>query len=178
MRSILVIGMTGRGKSTYIHENIHAEIPNLKKHIYDPNAEWCEGGKFQVVNEYKGESDIENFKPFLFNCNKNVKYSLIHVEEASIFIDNRSMLNRLRSLIIRKRHTKNIILLTFHALNEVPIDVFSICDTVVLFGTNDRLDLIEKKYSKNPEFIDFFYDVQQKTKENHHYYDVFQITQY
>lgn len=133
-QSIIVVGTNGTGKSTYIRERLE-KVNKSNLLVYDVNAEY---------------SDIYD-KPFVkmdefFEQATAVNHSVIVFEEATIFFSNRSTEKELRELLVRRRHTKNLIFLVFHSIRSVPRDVMDMSNYLVLKYTNDSPKFISRKF--------------------------------
>ena len=143
--------MTGQGKSTYLKKLI--EESGRRAMIYDVNNEHGQGRK------------LEDFNDFLTRATK-VKGHLIAFEEATIFFSSKSSDKQMRELLIRKRHTNNLIVLLFHSIRSIPIDIFDFVNYYVLFKTNDREALLRTKY-KESQILDDYLSL--KEMPNHSY---------
>ena len=150
-KAILLIGMTGQGKSTYLKKLI--DKSGRKAIIYDVN------------NEHNQGRNLPDFNEFLNRVTK-VKGSLIAFEEATIFFSSKSSDKQMRELLIRKRHTNNLIILLFHSIRTIPIDIFDFVNYYVLFKTNDREAYLKTKYKDSQILEDYF---TLKNKPNHSY---------
>lgn len=133
-QSVIVVGTNGTGKSTYIRDRLE-KVNKSALLIYDVNAEY---------------SDIYD-KPFVkmdefFEQATTVNHSVIVFEEATIFFSNRSTEKELRELLVRRRHTKNLIFLVFHSIRSVPRDVMDMSNYLVLKYTNDSPKFISRKF--------------------------------
>ena len=150
-KCIIVVGNTGTGKTTFVKQFLRGN--SQKKFIYDIN------------NEYRGEFIFrtkDNIKDFI----KEVKVqenSTILFEEATIFFRHHNTGEEVINLLVRKRHTKNVIVFNFHALHQVPIILFDFCNYLVLKKTNDFEENI-RKYIKNPVIFEAYKKV--KNSEN------------
>lgn len=140
--NIAVIGGMGSGKSTYIKNRLQT-LPG-KRFIYDPNEE------YQEPNQYRGRMIIKDFTRIV---NERSRNAVNIFEEATAFFRHGATDANLIDLMTRKRHYRVINFFVFHNINAIPVYVFSYLDYIVLFKTNDRGDLIEKKYSENPQII-------------------------
>lgn len=140
--AILVVGGTGSGKTTFIKKCIE-RVPPASRFIYDVNNEYG-------LVDY----DLPSFDDFA-ELTSRVKNGFLVYEEATIFLSNRGTNNHLREILVRKRHTKNTILLVFHSLRSVPRYIFDLCNSVVLFQTNDSADLVQSKFG-NDKFTTLF----------------------
>lgn len=150
-KAILLIGMTGEGKSTYLKKLIKTSGRPLL--IYDVN------------NEHGTNKPLPSFEQFLMTATK-VKNHLIAFEEATIFFSSKSSNNEMRELLIRKRHTNNLLVLLFHSIRSVPIDIFDFINYYVLFKTNDREAYISQKY-RDAQILDDFNTLKNRPKHSY-----------
>lgn len=133
MKSMIVVGGTGRGKTTFIKNEILAHVKNPI--IYDINNEYYD--KDYILPEM-GEF-IEKVK--------QVKNKLFVFEEATSFFDHSERTAKeMKKLLTRKRHTNRSFIYVFHALHQVPISILSHIDTFVLFKTNENPTLVKAKF--------------------------------
>lgn len=150
-KAVILIGMTGEGKSTYLKKLMKsAGRPVL---IYDVN------------NEHGTGQQLPEFTAFLERATR-VKNHLIAFEEATIFFSSKSSDNQMRELLIRKRHTNNLIVLLFHSIRAIPIDIFDFVNYYVLFKTNDREAYISQKY-RDAQILDDFKALKNKPKHSY-----------
>lgn len=137
MKTILNVGATGTGKTTRV-KNILSKVKNRKKYIYDINNEY---GNF---NEFQNLPTLQEFESKIID----IKNSVIVIEEATIFFSNRGYSNSLVNALVRKRHTKNLFILNFHSINDVPLYVSKLADYVLLSKTFDNDKTVEKKFNR------------------------------
>lgn len=142
--NIAVIGGPGAGKTTYIKDKLN-QIKDGENWIYDPNEEYLE-----YDNQYLG---LMHTKEFARITNKLAKYSKVIFEEATAFLRHGTSDANIIEMLTRKRHKRNIHVFVFHSFGSLPVWVLPYLDYLVLFETRDRTDLIEKKYSENPELL-------------------------
>jgi hypothetical protein len=142
---ILNVGHTGAGKSYHTKNKILAKV-NLPKFIFDPQ------------NEYKeyGSSAVNLLRQDFVNKAVDLKKSCILFEEARMFFKFNNIPDDLVKLMIGKRHTGNLIIFNFHALNQIPLDIFYYVNYINLFHTNDRADIIKTKFQDMPEIYEAF----------------------
>lgn len=141
------VGKTGTGKTTVSKYSL-INYPNYDSiFVYDVNNEYSEfyespTGKLQ---------DIDEFMIMV----KQLENSYILFEEATIFFETRSTDKILKDMLVRKRHTNNIITLNFHSIAMIPKYVFSLVNYVTVFKTIDNIDEVKRKYN-NPNFLRAF----------------------
>jgi DNA helicase HerA-like ATPase len=138
MKAIAIIGMKGTGKTT----TVKAIISKLagKKYVYDVNR------------EYSKSEVLPDFDEFLAHV-ATVKNSVIVFEEASVFLSNAIQARAMKNIMIRTRHTNNFVVFVFHAIRQLPVDIFEGLNAIVLKKTNERLDILDSKYKHNPDII-------------------------
>lgn len=134
------VGRTRTGKTTlskslvvdYIRSN-GMDYSNV--YIYDVNKEY--------YDYYK-----EPFVPYneFINNIKDVTNSFILIEEATIFFNVKATDKLIQEMLVRKRHTNNIIYLNFHSIRAIPRYVFDLVNYVTIFKTNDTLEVVKTKY--------------------------------
>jgi adenylate kinase family enzyme len=154
MYNILIIGRTGSGKTT-----LAKSLMKNRKHLV-----------FDVNNEYDGFnvwSEVTQTDEFLNHCLNNIRNSIVMIDEASIFFNNRKYSDKLNHLLVKKRHHNNIYILNFHSLRKVPLYIIDFLDFCYLKKTNDTEKILDK-YDFNEDFKTAFKEVQQS--ENQYFY--------
>lgn len=163
MKSFCIIADTGRGKSTYVKKLLRFFVSKgLKPFIYDVNNEY---GEFQETKELPKVSDFKN------EATKKTN-SVIVFEEATIFFSSNAKDEDLRYMLVRKRHTKNVIIFVFHSLRSVPVEILDLINFIILFKTSDRETLVKSKFREDTEILELFEQVKQGEKNNFHYHKV------
>jgi len=133
------VGRTRTGKTTFtkkIVKNIFENDMNREIYIHDINAEY---------NDYYTEKFISDIQMFMLKI-KDVENSFILIEEASIFFQNRETNKELKEMLVRKRHTNNIIYLNFHSFAMIPTYIYHLIDYVTVFKTNDNSKQVGRKF--------------------------------
>lgn len=148
---IIIVGNTGTGKTTEA-KKILASI-SMPKYIYDVNKEWTEYGNQQAVFP-------SDFKIFVNNCKLKTNTCLMF-EEATIFLTHAGSSESIRNILVRKRHTNNIIIFNFHALRQVPLYLLDFCNYLILGKTNDIPKNIYNKFDSFTDIIEAFEEVQE-----------------
>lgn len=133
-KAFIVVGGTGRGKSTFVKKCLD-KVNKDAILLYDVNNEYSVyyPHPFLPIEQFTEKSTT-------------VRSAVIVYEEATIFFSNRSSNDSLREILVRKRHTNNTIFLVFHSLRNVPRYVYDLCNYVVLHKTNDSKSLVESKF--------------------------------
>jgi Cdc6-like AAA superfamily ATPase len=133
-KSIIIVGATGTGKTTYV-KSLIAKVPNKKAlFIYDVNNEYAEYFPYKLVG-------IEDF----MEKTQFISGGVFVLEEATIYLNNRSCNTYLQELLVRKRHTNNTIILVFHSMRSVPRYIYELSNYVTVFKTNDAPDLTARE---------------------------------
>jgi hypothetical protein len=161
-KCFIIAGGTGTGKTTFLMERLE-NINKNALHLYDVNNEYTSfyGKEF---------TDFETFA----KTGTKLKNAVQVYEEATIFLSNRGSNDNIRDILVRKRHTNCTIFFVFHSMRTVPKWVYDLSNYVVLFKTNDSEGTIDKKF-ENELFTECFLRVQQKSKVDSHYFEIFSI---
>ena len=131
----LNVGRTKTGKTTFCKYLLTQVPETMEKHIYDVNNEYKE---FYTEPFVTFSDFMERIKP--------VTNSFILIEEATIFFEVRSTDKILKEMLVRKRHTGNVIYLNFHSISAIPKYVFNLVNYVTIFKTNDTDETVKKKF--------------------------------
>jgi hypothetical protein len=149
MNTIVVIGMTGEGKSEFIKDYIQGR----KCLVND------------VQNEYGARTKYPNQKPILLSDNvrdprsrytggsfkefmklvESKRNTICVFEEATMFLQG-AISKDMYKILINKMHTGNVYIMPFHSIRKVPPGILDITNFVVLYRTADERLLVEKKY--------------------------------
>ena len=114
-------------------KKILSQYPAENRVIFDPNNEYKGGLRYLNFERFKTDTEIHTNKVFIF-------------EEATAFIGQGVGDLDIVNLLIRLRHKKNSAIFVFHSLRSIPVKIFDFIDRLYVFKTNDRLDLVLKKY--------------------------------
>jgi len=155
MYLILVIGHTGQGKSTWLKKFIAGK----KQYVFDVNNEYNLPDDLQIRPQMRNR-DL-NIPRFLKNC-ENLKNYNICFEDATGFLRGKQQ-KELSQLIVAKRHTGNNYIFLFHSINRVPPELMEMSNFIILFKTNDNIELIDRKF-KNVTLNNAFLQLQ-KSKQ-------------
>jgi hypothetical protein len=131
--AFICVGRRKTGKTTLSKKLLSSrkfEIPCI---VYDINNEYKE-----FYNE-----KFEDFDIFLKKIVTLRGYYIL-IEEATIFFHNTSSSAEMKNLLVRARHTGNIIQLNFHSFSSVPREIYSLLDYVTVFKTNDSEKMLER----------------------------------
>lgn len=158
MNLILVIGMTGQGKSPYILDLIKGK----KCFVFDVNNEYGTRTKYpgqtpvnlsdNVADERARFTEMDK-RRFIELCMTKTD-TICVLEDATAFLrgaqEEKTML-----MITRKLFNRNNYVLVFHSINRVPPFFMELTNYVVLFKTNDEISNVERKYkSLLPAFLE------------------------
>jgi adenylate kinase family enzyme len=159
-KAFIIVGGTGAGKTTFVKKSLD-KVDKRSIMLYDINAEYKDYFEKPLLN-------IEDFAEKA----SHIENAVIVFEEATIFFSNRSSNDYVREILVRKRHTKNVIFLVFHSLRTIPRYIYDLCNYVVLFKTNDSRTLIDNKFTDD-RLTQVFERV--KKSKNPHYCEIFSI---
>lgn len=149
-RGIIVVGGTGSGKTTFVKTKIVKNY-NGPKFIYDVNNEY-EGGLMMDIDKFIG-------------IGKALSNHLIIIEEATIFFSNKGDNKELAHILVTKRHRSNVIVLCFHNLQAVPVNILNMCDLMVLMKTNDNPRIVETKFKQHSNIYPAYLSVVSSPKQ-------------
>lgn len=131
-KAIAIVGMRGMGKSTTVKNTIK-KVHSSKLLIFDPNREY---GDFY-------NAPLPTFQEFETKM-RTVKDMVIVIEEATVFLNNRSFSFEMLDTIVKARHANNTIILVFHSMKKIPGYIYDLLNYVVLLKTQDKLKFIEQ----------------------------------
>lgn len=153
--AFVLIGRRKTGKTTLSKKFLEGKKSNMPVMIYDINKEY---------GKYYPEKFVD-FEVFLDRItDEKVKNTYILIEEATIFFDTSDRNEQMKNLLVRARHTGNIIQLNFHSWLSVPKNIFNLLDYVIVFKTNDTIMTVKQKYD-NPDLINAFYHARDSKNE-------------
>jgi ABC-type sugar transport system ATPase subunit len=121
----LICGATGTGKTTFI-KSLFSKVNPDSIIVYDVNNEYSDFFPFPL-------QDFETFTDKLTRINNGI----IALEESTIFLNNRGTNYNVTELLVRKRHSKNYIILVFHSLRSIPRYIYELSNYITVFKTND-----------------------------------------
>lgn len=149
LRSIC-IGRSGCGKTTLSKQMLDKRSPGMPCLIYDINNEYF---------DYYPER-FEDFDVFLSKMterdndgNDLIRHYYILVEEATIFFNTQSNFQDMKNVLVRARHTGNIVQLNFHSFSSIPKGIYNLLDYVIVFKTNDNEKSITDRFD-NPAVLE------------------------
>lgn len=157
----IIVGATDTGK-TYFTKQLLNKVPNKKAlFIYD------------VENEYQSyfPYPLIDFETFIEKATY-LKNSVQVYEEATIFFGNRSSNEFLKSIMVRKKHDKNHIILIFHSMRSVPRYIYELANYITIFKTNDSPDMTAREL-KDERLIEIMDRV--KNHKDSHYHETLKI---
>jgi len=151
----VLIGRRKTGKTTLSKKMLDERPKNMPVLVYDINKEY---GKYYPQKFV----DFEVFLEMI--ADEKVKNTYILIEEATIFFDTSSRFEEMKNILVRARHTGNIIQMNFHSWLSVPKNIFNLLDYVVVFKTNDTIQTIKMKYD-NEQVIAAFHEARESKNE-------------
>lgn len=131
---ILIIGHTGQGKST-VAKKI-AKAGGKKTFVFDVN------------NEYEGfpRHTEGDFSTFLQEVENSYDTNAIF-EEATGYLSGR-IGDRVKRLVINKRHKRNNYIFLFHSIADVPPFLYRLSNYIYLLKTADLYEVVKQKEPK------------------------------
>lgn len=133
----IIIGRRGCGKTTLSKTLLEKRPKTMPVMIYDVNNE------YQI---YYPEPFVD-FDVFLSKiADPEIRRTYILIEEATIFFNTWSSETEMKNVLVRARHTGNIIQLNFHSFGSVPKKIYSLLDYVTVFKTNDSLEAVTGRF--------------------------------
>jgi len=147
----ICVGRRGCGKTTVSKNLLNKRPKEMPVIIYDVNQEYL---------DYYPEPFLD-FEVFLNKIvDPKIKHHYILIEEATIFFSTASNYEEMRNVLVRARHTGNIIHLNFHSFRSVPKNIYELLDYVIVFKTNDSEKSVMDKFD-HPVVIAAFKEAQQ-----------------
>lgn len=147
----ICVGKRKTGKTTFSKKMLDLKPKNYPCVVYDVNNEY---------KDYYSEPFID-FLPFMDKI-VNLKYHYILIEEATIFFNPRARVEEMINLLVRARHTQNIIQLNFHSWASVPSNIKDLVDYIHIFKTNDNEEKVRQKVDRN-YIVNTWIEVQKST---------------
>ena len=146
----ICVGRRGSGKTTVTKSLLdQTKLPIV---VYDINQEY---------RNYYPEKFLD-FDVFLDKI-VDLRGHYIVIEEATIFFQKASHEKTMINLLVRARHTGNIIQLNFHSWFTVPKHIYTLLNYVIIFKTNDNVKNLDR--FESPTLIQTFTEVQRSDDE-------------
>ena len=144
----IMIGRRGTGKTTLSKQLMDQRPKKMPTLIYDINNEYY---------DYYPE-ELVDFDVFLEKLrDERIRHHYILIEEATIFFNTQSNFYEMKNILVRARHTGNIIQLNFHSFASVPRGIYNLLDYVTVFKTNDSLKNVTDRFD-HPNVIKAYQD--------------------
>lgn len=137
-KAFILVGGTGCGKTHFSKQCLQQINPNALL-VFDVNNEY-----YDYYN-VPFDPDIDKFLSKAYK----VKNAFILIEDATAFLSNRGRSDLLTKVLVSKRHSKNTIFLLFHSFRAIPKYIFDLCTHVVIFNTNDPVEIVENGFQNN-----------------------------
>ena len=146
----IVVGSTGMGKTTTAKNiSLHSRFGGLPCFIQDINGQYP---------EIKNLATNNNFKDFLNRASKLKKHTVIF-DEATAYFKPQQVSEDALNLLASKRHTGNLIILNFHSLRKVPLDILDFANYIVIHKTNDIPEKVESKFDDYRNIFEAWSDI-------------------
>ena len=153
MNCHIIVGATNTGKTSLV-KRLLKKANKKAFFIYDVNNEYKEFFNYPLMN----------INTFIYKANF-INRGIIIIEEATIFFSNRGSNNLLKELLVRKRHTKNHIILIFHSVRSIPRYVYELANYITIFKTNDSPEMSAKELKD--ERIEKIMSIVKQSKNQH-----------
>jgi hypothetical protein len=131
----VAVGRRRTGKTTMTKKLLSRKPLRMPVVVYDVNKE------YQDV--YTDE--LKDFDVFLSEV-VELRHTYIIIEEATIFFRSHSSFEQMINLLVRARHTGNIIQLNFHSFRSIPKNIYELLDYLIIFKTNDNAKDVKEKF--------------------------------
>lgn len=149
MRAYALVGRPGAGKTTLAKVLVQGIDHRLPPLVYDVNREWNAPGTLPEI------------EPFLDSALKQPGRVVV-IEDATLFFHVAGHSDKLKRLLIGKRHTRTTTLLLFHSLRQVPLYILDALDALVILPTNDNPDKVATRFDAFPDVVEAFNDVRRR----------------
>lgn len=178
-RAMIVAGFKGHGKSSYVRQRIdasplpHALVYKFGLNLFDPAFKG-----YPIINDlrqYKGGKVIVNggkvkYADFIKFCFR-IKDINVVIDDAKTF-ERHSITQEMADLLIYNRRIPADVWLIYHGMTDVPIEMYSCVNDIILFHT---VDSIERKGNKIPSdimpmLLTAKNRISQKVAKGHKYY--------
>lgn len=175
MVTIVVIGMTGEGKSEFVKkyiQNRNCCVMDLQNE-YGPKTKYPNQVPLNLSDNTKDArcryigGDFDEFQKIVLQK----KNTVCVFEEATIFLEGRTG-KTMRRILTNKIFTQNVYILLFHSISAVPPRILQLTNYVVLYRTADELYQVERKY---PSLLTAFNETRQQWEESRGKYKVIKI---
>lgn len=128
-RVVIFVGKRGTGKTTKAQKFVRSL--QMPYEVYDYHGDW----KRPLMEKDK----------FVESCltAKNKTYVF---EDASGFFSKGGVTMKMLQCLARSRNANVCIVLCFHSLRLIPLDILDMSDLIVLHNTNDNPEAISRKF--------------------------------
>lgn len=151
---IVNVAAKKKGKTTLTKGYLSTHSGN--KFIYDVNNEYKEFGSGAVFPSW-----TDFLKQAVTKSNTAIVF-----EEAYIFLKHQSASEEICNLLIRTRHTGNMIILNFHSIRQVPSFVYDLTNYLVIGKTNDKAKYMDREH-KDTDVYDAWFELQEHPDDFH-----------
>jgi len=158
---ILIVGRKKSGKTTLVK----ARFGTLKNFfVVDVHNEYKE---LPVSNTPKpGARAITNDVEGIIEQVARSRGLTFCIEDATIWLNQRTSDVHLKNLVISCRHNKNVLVLLFHSLNRIPLFILEQADFLYLFATKDTKQTWQK--IDDPDIKEAFEAIKEENKPHNY----------
>ena len=154
----ICIGRRGCGKTTFTKELLEKRKSGMPVIIYDINKEYTD-----IYDE-----EFVDFDIFLEKISdEKVRRHYLVIEEATIFFNTHSNSEAMKNVLVRARHTGNIIQLNFHSFSSVPKGIYTLLDYVTVFKTNDNEKNVTDRFD-HPQVVQAYREAKESADPYFH----------
>jgi AAA+ ATPase superfamily predicted ATPase len=157
--AIMCVGRRKTGKTTLSKEFLTKRAKHMPCLVYDVNKEYADFYNKPLMkwNEFLKFVSLGSESGKLVN-------TYILVEEATIFFNTQSNFEEMKDILVRARHTGNIIQLNFHSFSSVPKGIYNLLDYVIVLKTNDSEKNVTDRFD-NPKVLQAYLNARDSKDE-------------
>lgn len=144
-RVVIFVGKRGTGKTTKAQKFVHSL--KMQYEVYDYHGDW----KRPLIDKIQ----------FVENCLKSKNKTYVF-EDASGFFSKGGVTMKMLQCLARSRNANVCIVLCFHSLRLIPLDILDMSDLIVLHNTNDNPEAISRKFGDWAVIWDGFDELHKK----------------
>lgn len=149
MRAYAIVGRPKAGKTTFTKGMVQRIAHPKPPLVFDTNNEWNTGAPLPEIDA------------FLDHANKTPGRVVV-IEDATVFFHTTGHSEKLKRLLVTRRHTRTTVVLLFHSLRQVPLYILELLDAVVVFATNDNAERVAKRWEAFPEVAEAVIEVRER----------------
>ena len=157
--AIIFVGATNHGKTKFGVMPLLDELPNMPKLIFDLSPSQEYQAKYNCNFKVNKDGDLDAQRDTFCKEAQKRDYHIIVFEDATAFFSNKGTNKAMNNLLVFKAHRNQIIILVFHSLRSIPVEIMDNVNYINMRKTGDRPSLIEGRYDDWPEVYETYLDV-------------------